>query len=166
MYVAVPPACVLPAARSRYPPCCRRVWNSHGSGPVVPPAAINLKHSIEIRKLFTIFLWDQSMKCYTLRWRHNGGDSVSNHQPYDCLLNRLWRRKWKETSKLRVTGLCAGNSLGPSEFPTQMASNPENVSIWWRHHGLNEWQQSICNNILLLKGLIQKKRNSLVNALE
>ena len=22
----------------------------------------------------------------------------------------------------------------PGEFPTQMASNKENVSIWWRHH--------------------------------
>ena len=32
--------------------------------------------------------------------------SVSNHQPHDCLLNRLFRRKSKKTSKLRVTGLC------------------------------------------------------------
>ena len=23
---------------------------------------------------------------------------------------------------------------GTGEFPAQMASNPENVSIWWRHH--------------------------------
>ena len=22
----------------------------------------------------------------------------------------------------------------PGEFPAQMASNAENVSIWWRHH--------------------------------
>ena len=40
----------------------------------------------------------------------------------------------KKTSKLRVTGLCAGNSPGTSEFPAQMASYAENVSIWWRHH--------------------------------
>ena len=51
-----------------------------------------------------------------------------------CLLNHLFRRKSKKTSKLCVTGLCAGNSLVTSEFPTQMASNVENVSIWWRHH--------------------------------
>ena len=38
------------------------------------------------------------------------------------------------TSKLRVTGLCAGNSPVPGEFPAQMDSNAENVSIWWRHH--------------------------------
>ena len=74
----------------------------------------------------------------TLWWRHNGRDSVSNHQPHDCLLNRLFRRRWKETSKLRVTGLCAGNSPGTGEFPAQMASNVENVSIWWRHHELKK----------------------------
>ena len=70
----------------------------------------------------------------SLRWRHNGRDSVSNHQPHDCLLNRLCRRRSKKTSKLRVTALCSGNSPGTGEFPAQMASNAENVSIWWRHH--------------------------------
>ena len=54
---------------------------------------------------------------YTLRWRHNGCDSVSNHQPHHCLLNRLFRRRSKKTSKLRVTGLCAGNSPGPVNSP-------------------------------------------------
>ena len=70
----------------------------------------------------------------SLQWRHNGRDSVSNHQPHYCLLNSLFRRRSKKTSKLRVTGLCEGNSLGTEEFPAQMASNVENVSIWWRHH--------------------------------
>ena len=51
------------------------------------------------------------------RWRHNGPDSVSNHQPHYCLLNRLFRRRSKETSKLRVTGLCAGSSPGPVNSP-------------------------------------------------
>ena len=72
----------------------------------------------------------------TLQWRHNGGDSVSNHQPHDCLLNRSFTRRSKKTSKLRVTGLCVGNSPGTGEFPAQMASYAENVSIWWRHHEL------------------------------
>ena len=71
-----------------------------------------------------------------LQWRHNGHDSVSNHQPHDCLLNRLFRRRSKKTSKHRVTGLCAGNSPGTGEFPAQMASDAEYVSIWWRHHGV------------------------------
>ena len=71
-----------------------------------------------------------------LQWHHNCCKSVSNHQPHDCLLSRLFRRSSKKRSKLRVTGLCAGNSAGTSEFPAQMASNADNISIWWRHHGL------------------------------
>ena len=42
-------------------------------------------------------------------------------------------------SKLRVAGLCAGNSPVTSEFPVQMASNAENVSIWWRHHDFGQY---------------------------
>ena len=63
-------------------------------------------------------------------------DGVSNHQPHDCLLNRLFRRKSKKTSKLRVTGLCVGNSPVTGEFPTQRTSDSEDVSIWWRHHDI------------------------------
>ena len=40
----------------------------------------------------------------------------------------------RKHKKLRVTGLCVGNSPGTGEFPAQMASNAENASIWWRHH--------------------------------
>ena len=78
----------------------------------------------------------------TLRWRHNDHDGVSNHQPYHCLLNCLFGRRSKETSKLRVTGLRVGNSPGTGEFPAQMASNAENVSIWWRRHVFPILQQS------------------------
>ena len=70
----------------------------------------------------------------TLQWRHNEHDDVSNHQPHDCLLNGLFWRKSKKTSKLRVTGLCVGNSPVTGEFHAQMASDAENVSIWLRHH--------------------------------
>ena len=69
-----------------------------------------------------------------LQWRHNGRDGVSNHQPHDCLLNRLFRCRSKKTSKLRVTGLCAGNSPVTGEFPAQSASYADDVPIWWRHH--------------------------------
>ena len=44
-----------------------------------------------------------SNSAHPLRWRH----SVSNHQPHNCLLNRLFGCRSKKTSKLRVTGLCA-----------------------------------------------------------
>ena len=74
--------------------------------------------------------YDSRTSQSTLHWRHNDHDSVSNHQSHGCLLNRLFRRRSKKTSKLRVTGLC----VGTGEFPAQRASYAENVSIWWRHH--------------------------------
>ena len=71
----------------------------------------------------------------TLLSCHNGGECVSNHQPHECcLLNRLVGRWSKKTSTLRVAGLCAGYSPETGEISAQMASNAENVSIWWRHH--------------------------------
>ena len=76
----------------------------------------------------------------TLQWRHNGRDSVWNHQPHDCSLSRLFRRRSKKTSKLRVTGLCAENSPRTGEFPAQMANYAKTVSIWWRHHDkITQW---------------------------
>ena len=93
-----------------------------------------------IYSIFLILRFVQSSSD-TLRWRHNDHAGVSNHQPPGCLLNRLFRRKSKKTSKLRVTGLCAGNSPGTGEFSAQMASYAENVSIWWRHHVI--WSDTI-----------------------
>ena len=61
------------------------------------------------RNLYWIFL--------SLLWRHNDHDGVSNHQSHGCLLNRLFRRRSKKISKLRVTGLCVGNSPGPVNSP-------------------------------------------------
>ena len=54
---------------------------------------------------------------YSLQYSHNDHDGVSNHQPHGCLLNCLFRRRSRKTSKLHVTGLCAGNSLGPVNSP-------------------------------------------------
>ena len=78
---------------------------------------------------------DLQLSCNALEWRHNEPGGVSNHQGLDCLLNRLFSRRSQKTSKLHVTGLCAGNSTVAGEFPAQRASNAENVSIWLRHHG-------------------------------
>ena len=100
-------------------------------------------------------------KLITLRWRHNELDGISDHQPHDCLPNRLFGRRSKRTSKLRVTGLCAGNSPGTGEFSAQMASNAENVSIWWRHHErrrilieTNVW--AALNNAILVSDQIRQ----------
>ena len=73
-----------------------------------------------------------------LHWRHNEHDGVSNHQPHGCLLNRLIRRRSKKTSKLRVTGICVGNSPGPVNSPhkgpvTQKMFPFDDVIILHRH---------------------------------
>ena len=81
-------------------------------------------------------MW-KAFRCYdlsTLHWHHSGHNGISNHQPQDCLFKHLLRRRSKKASKLRVTGLCAGNLPGTGEFPAQMASNADYFSIGWRHH--------------------------------
>ena len=45
------------------------------------------------QKLF--IKWVYTWIINTLQWRHNDHDSVSNHQPHDCLLNRLFGRRSK-----------------------------------------------------------------------
>ena len=75
----------------------------------------------------------------SLHWRHNDHDGVSNHQPRGCLLNRLFSRRSKKTSKLRVIGLCAGNSPGPVNSPhkgpvTRKIFPFDDVIMWWRRH--------------------------------
>ena len=80
-------------------------------------------YSRQLHLLNLFFLLSFSISCnkhtkaISLQWRHNERDSVSNHQPRDCFPNRLFRRRSKKASKLRVTGFCAGNSPGTGEFP-------------------------------------------------
>ena len=87
-------------------------------------------------QLYALQVADWRHMSWPLEWRHNGHDCVSNHQPHHYILNRLFGWRSKKTSKSRVAGLRVGNSPGTGEFPAQMASNAENVSIWWRHHAL------------------------------
>ena len=84
---------------SRYWIIRRRTWDYHHS-----LAKVNT--TVSLKSNFS-----------TLQLPHNERDGVSNHQPDDCLLYRLFRRRSKKTSKLRVTGLCAGNSPGPVNSP-------------------------------------------------
>ena len=49
-------------------------------------------------------------------------------------LTVFFRCRSNKTSKLRVTGLCEGNSPVTGEFPAQRVSNAEDESFWWRHH--------------------------------
>ena len=82
-----------------------------------------------------------------LQWCHNELDSVSI--VYSIVCSGADQRK----QKLRVTGLCERNSPVTGEFPSQRASNAENVSIWWRHHAKlqllandSQWQSKLHQN--------------------
>ena len=98
---------------------------------------------LKFGSLFQSILYLRIKSSFTLQWLHNGRSSVSNHQPHDCFLNRFFRRISMKTSRLRVTGLCGGNSPGTGVFPAQMASNAGNVSIWWRHHATKAWRMRV-----------------------
>ena len=77
--------------------------------------------------------------CGWKRWeasrrRHNERDGDSNHRRLDWFVNRLFRRRSKRASKLRVTGICEGNPLFAGGIPSERARNAENVSNWLRRH--------------------------------
>ena len=86
-------------------------------------------------KVFIFYKTDHAKYSATLRWRHNGRDGVSNHQPHQCLLNRLFRRRSKKTSKLRVTGPCTGNSPvnSPHKWPVMQKMFPFHDVIMYSH---------------------------------
>ena len=91
--------------------------------------------------------WFQSIfQPFTLHWYLQNNDTWQYHYRYVIMgvmasqitsLTIVYSTVYsgaKKTSKLRVTVLCVGTSPGTGEFPAQMASNAENVSIWWRRH--------------------------------
>ena len=75
---------------------------------------VDMPRSLESDGQNIIMMTSQSK---ALQWRHNGRHSVSNHQPHECLLNCLFRRRRKKTSKLRVTGLCVSTVNSPQKWP-------------------------------------------------
>ena len=68
---------------------------------------------------------------FSLQWRHNEHNGISNHQPRYCLLKCLFRHKSKETSKLHVT---EGNSLvnSPHKGPVMQKMFPFDDIIMWK----------------------------------
>ena len=77
-----------------------------------------------VRKMMAIFI---TMMSRWAPWRLKSPASGLFAQSFVSL---------KKTSKLRITGICEGNPPVTGGFPSQRASNAENVSIWWRHHGV------------------------------
>ena len=80
-----------------------------------------------------------TMPALWVRWRLKSPASR-------LFVKHLLRCRSKKTSKLRVTGLCAGNSPVTGEFPAQKACNAENISNWWRHHELLRYLRIFSGN--------------------
>ena len=54
---------------------------------------------------------------FALQWGHNERDGVSNHQPHDCLLNRLFRHRSKKTSSFASLAFVRGIHRWPVNSP-------------------------------------------------
>ena len=67
--------------------------------------------------LFRRFIQCTCVKNWALQWRHNGSNGVSNHQPHDYLLNRLFRRRSKKTPKLPSLAVVRGIHRWPVNSP-------------------------------------------------
>ena len=63
---------------------------------------------------------------HVLQWHHNEHDGISNHQRLDGLFNRLFRRRSKKISKLRITGLWGGELTGDQWIPLTKGQLCEN----------------------------------------
>ena len=101
-----------------------------------------------IRKLKFIVTNIYMQLIAALQWRHNEHGGISNHQPYECLLNRLFKRRSNEIPKLRVTGLCAGNSP---------------VIHWWLvnypHWGPVAWKMFPFDDVIMQRYIEMKWNN-------
>ena len=80
-----------------------------------------------------------------LHWRYNDHDGVSNHQPHGCY-STVYSDADKKKSKLRVTGLCVGNSPGPVNSPhkgpvTRKMFPFDDVIMHWKCFGLLQGNQ-------------------------
>ena len=60
---------------------------------------------------------------FTLLWRHNGCDGVSNHQPHDCLLNHLFRRRSKKHQSSASLAFLWGFHRSPVNSPHKRPVN-------------------------------------------
>ena len=117
---------------------CQAWWQHMSMSPPYPSARCmrpGVEPSLSERLAVAVDVWYRAIGAnpFSLQWHYSGRAGVSNHNPHDCLLKRLFRRRSKKTSKLRVSGLCEANSpvTVTGEFPAQRTSNADNASIWW-----------------------------------
>ena len=125
---------------------------------------VHLEVYITSRAL-TAFICDKNRTIYLFRGRFRSGslsgfcpESILQWERHDAIMSTMASQITSLTivystvysrrrSKLRATGLCERNSPVTGEFPAQRASNAENVSIWWRHHGKEHQRMSSVRTI-------------------
>ena len=74
-----------------------------------------------------VLLWEK----HILQWRHNGRDSLSNHQPHHCLLNRLFRRRSKKHQSSAPRRIHRGPVNSPHKWPVKRKMFPfDDVMNW------------------------------------
>ena len=78
-----------------------------------------------IRKAFPCHNFIMMYIALSLDWRHNERVGVSNYRCPDCLLNRLFRHRSKQTSNFCFTGLCEEKPPVTGGFPSERTSNAE-----------------------------------------
>ena len=89
--------------------------NVNGNGGKTTSCFIDY-HCVTYRSICRNY-WSPGTPFTTLRWRHNGRDSVSNHQPHDCLLNRLFRRRSKKVQSSASLAFVLGILRWPVNSP-------------------------------------------------
>ena len=100
---------------------------------------------------FCCVCWGFVQTDYPLQWRHNESDGVSNHQPRDCLLNRLFKAQIKENIKApRHWPLC-GEVIDDRWIPRtkgqergrclHLMTSSWSINNWWHNHKPDKTQQ-------------------------
>ena len=96
----------------KYIPCVIKIFNTIQmyNGKIITGVIIWTRNAYEMQNRTHCYVHGTHMQHATLQWCHNGCNGVSDHQHHDCLFNRLFRHRSEKIPKLRVTGLCEGNS--------------------------------------------------------
>ena len=113
------------------------------SGVTIANEAIIIKKHESMNVMIPLWTHDMNTtrqsimnSCESLQWRHNERDGGSIHQPHEFFYSTVYsdadQRKHQSSASLAFV---RGIHPGTGEFPEQMASNAENVSIRWHHHG-------------------------------
>ena len=88
----------------------------------------NLHHT-NINYLSNSFQWYAAIKC----WLYYGDVIMGAIASQIISLTIVYSPVYSDADEIKHQN-SASLAFVPGEFPAQMASNAENVSIWWRHH--------------------------------